>query len=148
MIKTFLPALLLSLGCLMVLPQQQAIAGQILTVEVDESQLMTLPSTPGAITKLILHGRGFGQTTLTILDLDGNQIANFKVIGKHTQVSNVAVFRGADRYSYSCAPYCESEIQVGDKLDYTSGLIVQSTAKLELSTGSKTAEAEAPQAPQ
>jgi Pilus formation protein N terminal region len=162
MSKTFLPALLLSLGCLLVLPQQQAIAGQILTVEVDESQLMTLPSIPGAIivgnpaiadvtvqgTKLILHGRGFGQTTLTILDLDGNQIANFQVIGKHTQVSNVAVFRGADRYSYSCAPYCESEIQVGDKLDYTSGLIVQSTAKLELSTGSKTAEAEAPQAPQ
>lgn len=146
----------------MVLPQQQAVAGQVLTVEVDESHILSLPSTPGAIivgnpsiadvtvqgTKLILHGRGFGQTTLTILDLDGNQIGNFDVIGKHTQVSNVSVFRGTDRYSYSCAPLCESEIQVGDKSDHMLALIAQSSAKIELTTGNKTAEAAAPQAPQ
>jgi hypothetical protein len=161
MSKKILSALFLGLTCVLA-TSPQASAGQILTVEVDESQILTLPSAPGAIVignptiadvsvqgrKIFVHGRGFGQTNLTILDLDGNQIANFDVIGKHTQVSTVALFRGPDRYSYSCAPNCEAEIQIGDKPEHVMGLMGVASGKIELATGNKTAEAAAPQAPQ
>jgi hypothetical protein len=161
MSRNFLPTLFLGLSCVFAVPQG-ASAGQILTVEVDESQILTLPSTPGAIIignpaiadvsiqgqKLIVHGRGFGQTNLTILDLDGNQIANFDVIGKHTQVSAVALYRGPSRFSYSCSTYCEYEVQVGDNLEHLAGLLSAASGKIEMATGNKTAEAAAPQAPQ
>jgi Pilus formation protein N terminal region len=137
-------------------------AGQLLEIEVDESQIMTLPSTPGAIVignpsiadvsiqgqKIFVHGRGFGQTNLTILDLQGNQIANFDVVGKQTKSSALAVFRGPDRYSFSCATFCEAEAQIGDQQDRMLGILAQNSAKIELATGNKTAEAAAPQAPQ
>jgi hypothetical protein len=137
-------------------------AGQLLEIEVDESQIMTLPSTPGAIVignpsiadvsiqgqKIFVHGRGFGQTNLTILDLQGNQIANFDVVGKQTKSSAFAVFRGPDRYSFSCATFCEAEAQIGDQQDRMLGILAQNSAKIELATGNKTAEAAAPQAPQ
>lgn len=161
MSKTILPAVFLSFSCLLALPQH-ATAGQILTVEVDESRVLTLPATPGAIVvgnpaiadvsvqgqRIFIHGRSFGQTNLTILDLDGNTIADFDLVGKHTQVSSVALFKGTNRYSYSCATYCESEIQVGDDANYVSSLISVTSGKIELATGNKTAEAAAPQAPQ
>jgi Pilus formation protein N terminal region len=161
MSKNVFYSALLSLSCLAGLPLQ-AVAGQVLSVEVDESQILTLPATPGAIVignpsiadvsiqgqKIFIHGRGFGQTNLTILDLSGNQIANFDIIGKHTQVSNVALFRGTDRYSYACASFCETEIQVGDKMEHVMGLLAETSGKIELATGNKTAEAAAPPAPQ
>jgi Pilus formation protein N terminal region len=159
--KRVIPAAIFSVSCLLALGGQ-ATAGQLLTVEVDQSQVLTLPSTPGAIVignpsiadvsiqgqQIFIHGRGFGQTNLTILDMQGQQIANFDVVGKHTQVSNVALFKGSDRYSYSCATFCEAEIQVGDKLEHVTGLLSQASGKIELATGNKTAEAAAPQAPQ
>jgi Flp pilus assembly secretin CpaC len=161
MSKKILSALFLGLTYVLA-ASPQASAGQILTIEVDESQILTLPTAPGAIVignptiadvsvqgrKIFIHGRGFGQTNLTILDPDGNQIANFDVIGKHTQVSTIAVFKGADRYSYSCAPNCEPEIQIGDRPEYVTGLMGVVSGKMELATGNKTAEANAPQAPQ
>lgn len=141
---------------------QSAFAGQVLSVEVDKSHILTLPSTPGAIVignpaiadvsiqgqKIFIHGRSFGQTNLTILDLEGNQIANFDLIGKHTQVSTVAVFRGPLRQSYSCSTLCESQIQVGDDPAYFDFLRKETEDKFKLATGSKSAEAEAPAAPQ
>jgi hypothetical protein len=161
MIKRLLPAALLGLTCL-VATSMSAYAGQVLTVEVDESQILTLPTAPGAIVignpsiadvsiqgqQIFIHGRGFGQTNITILDLQGAQIANFDVIGKHTQVSALSVFAGPHRYSYTCATYCESAIQVGDQKEYVDGLISTTSHKIELATGSKTAEAAAPAAPQ
>jgi Pilus formation protein N terminal region len=161
MSKQFIFAAILGFSALsMAVPSAEA--GQLLEIEVDESQIMTLPSTPGAIVignpaiadvsiqgqKIFVHGRGFGQTNLTILDLQGNQIANFNVVGKQTKSSALALFRGPDRYSYSCATYCEAEAQIGDQQERMLGILAQNSAKIELATGNKTAEATAPQAPQ
>ncbi len=162
MIKlTFSAALL---GTVMAcLPLQSAMAGgQVLTVEVDESQILQLPATPGAIVvgnpsiadvsiqgqKIFVHGRGFGQTNLTILDVEGNQIANFSLIGVHSQPATIAVFRGPERFSYSCAPNCEAQVQVGDNNDFMNGTASQLSTKMGLATGTKTVEAAPPQAPQ
>ena len=147
-------AILASAGC--------AAAGQMLQIQSDESQMLTIPSSPGAVivgnpsiadvsidgTRVFVHGRGFGQTTLLILDSEGKQLASFDIAVSHTQATNVAVFSGGTRYSYSCAPYCESELQIGDNIDYFKSISDSIMKKMEISTGSKTAEAKAPTAPQ
>jgi Flp pilus assembly secretin CpaC len=146
----------------MCLPFHSATAGgQVLTVEVDESQILQLPKAPGAIVvgnpsiadvsiqgqKIFVHGRGFGQTNLTILDLEGNQMANFSLVGVHSQPTTISVFRGPDRYSYSCAPNCEAQVQVGDNSTFMSNTVGQLNSKMGLATGTTTTEAAAPQSP-
>jgi hypothetical protein len=137
-------------------------AGQYMEVQSDESKMLTIATAPGAVivgnpsiadvsidgTRVFVHGRAFGQTTLLILDAQGNQLANFDVAVSHAQVSNVAVFRGTERISYSCAPYCEYELQIGDNVDHFKDISDEMKTKLEISTGSKSAEAKAPAAPQ
>jgi Pilus formation protein N terminal region len=137
-------------------------AGQMLEIQSDESKMLSIAAAPGAVivgnpsiadisvdgTNVFVHGRGFGQTTLLILDAQGNQLANFDIAVTHSQVTNVALFRGTDRFSYSCAPYCETELQIGDNIDHFKEISDSIMKKMEISTGSKTAEAKAPAAPQ
>jgi hypothetical protein len=139
-----------------------ACAGQYLEIQSDESQMLTVAAAPGAVivgnpsiadvsidgNHVFVHGRSFGQTSLLILDATGNQILNLDLAVKHAQVSNVALFRGVDRYSYSCAPYCETELQIGDEVDHFKAISEAIKTKTEIATGSKTAEAKAPAAPQ
>ena len=143
---------------------------QRLTLEVDESQMLTLPTSPGTIVignpviadvsiqgkQIFLHGKAFGQTSLTILDLEGNQIATYLLATTHSQADNVFVYKQtlalndglAMRYSYTCASKCEAEIQIGDEEKFFKNTKEQAAQKFEISTGNKNAEAAAPQAPQ
>jgi hypothetical protein len=139
---------------------------QRLYLEVDESQMLTLPSSPGTIVignpsiadvsiqgkQIFLHGKGFGQTTLSILDLEGNQLASFILATTHNQSDSVYIYRsalgGVSRYSYTCVPKCETEFQIGDNSQHLKDLKDQMEGKFELATGNKSAEALAPQAPQ
>jgi hypothetical protein len=135
---------------------------QTLTVAVDESQILQLPAQPGAIIvgnpsiadvsiqgqKLFVHGRSFGHTNLIILDLQGNQIASFKLVGQLAQDTLLTVYRGPKRYSYSCVGTCQTNLQVGDDKDYTELTKKQTEDKFGLATGSETAETKAPEAPQ
>jgi hypothetical protein len=139
---------------------------QKLYLEVDESQMLTLPAAPGTIVignpaiadvsiqgkQIFLHGKGFGQTSLIILDLEGNQLASFSLATTHNQDDSVFVYKaglgGTNRYSYTCAPKCESEVQIGDQDDFNKQMREHSTGKFEMATGNKNAEAQAPQAPQ
>jgi hypothetical protein len=137
-------------------------AGQALTVQADQSQMIILPSMPGSVvignpsiadatvegSKMFIHGRGFGTTNFIIMDLNGEQIASFDVsVGR--EVSNaVTVFRGNSRYSYNCAPTCEAELQIGDNLEFNTVIGTQMMTKNQIATGQITAKSEAPPAPQ
>jgi hypothetical protein len=163
MVKSIFRGVMISL---LALAAPHAFAAQELAVEIDQSKMMTLPSVPGAIIignpsiadvsiqgqNLFIHGRGFGQTNLTILDLQGNQIAYFELIGVHNASSPVSVFKaskiGVDRFTVSCLTLCEADIQIGDQPEHVSKLLENAQRKLEFATGSKTAEAAAPTAPQ
>jgi Pilus formation protein N terminal region len=139
-----------------------ATAGQPLVVEADTSQLVMLPSIPGSIVignptiadatvegnKLFIHGRSFGTTNLIIMDMQGSQMGAFDVSVSHTTANAVALFRGASRFSFNCAPLCESEFQIGDDGVYSEKIKTQTSSKIELATGTETANSEAPAAPQ
>lgn len=159
-VKTTLPLLCLT-AALFVAPA--ANAAQLLAVETDKSQMISVSTAPGAViignpaiadvslqgTKVFVHGKGFGETNLVILDLDGNQIGNFDVVTRHAADSSLAVFKGTERFSYTCMPNCEAQLQVGDNEGYfTDSVAKELQKKMEIATGSKSAEAAAPAAPQ
>jgi hypothetical protein len=170
MIKTNIRSILAATALLAVSSLVAKAETQTLVVPVDESQILQLPTMPGAIVignpaiadvsiqgqKLFVHGRSFGQTSLTILDLKGEQVASFNLVGTIAQESQVTMFKGAAagifpgvrRFTYSCAGTCQSNLQVGDDDDAFSVRMKQTSAKIQLATGSSTAEAAAPEAPQ
>jgi Flp pilus assembly secretin CpaC len=135
---------------------------QTLTVAIDESHVLQLPAQPGAIIvgnpsvadvsiqgqKLIVHGRTAGHTNLIVLDLQGNQIAGFNLVGMLQQDSLLSVYRGPTRMSYTCAGTCQTNLQVGDDNDYFQKTLGQTTTKSGLATGSASAASSAPEAPQ
>jgi Pilus formation protein N terminal region len=139
---------------------------QTIAVKIDQSQILQLPAMPGAIVignpsvadvsiqgqKLFIHGRAFGQTNLTILDLQGNQMANFNLVGTLQQDDLVTVYKGgasgAQRYSLSCVGTCAPNLQVGDQRDFFTELATQIGAKSGLASGTPSAESRAPEAPQ
>ena len=89
-----------------------------------------------------------GASPYGVMDMAGNEMANFEIsIGRQTP-NAVALFRGAKRESYNCAPYCESELQIGDDMVYNAVILEQTKKKIELATGADTAKSEAPPAPQ
>ncbi len=136
------------------------------TIEVDQSMIMKIKGEPGAVVignpmiaditvvgdKVLIHGRTFGTTNVIILDQDGEKISAFDVSVKHTGDNLVAVFVGstapAVRFSYNCAPLCESELQVGDEKVYNDTIAQQIKTKIKLATGQDDSKSDAPAAPQ
>ena len=157
---------LLAGAAMVFMATQHASAGQPLIVQTDKSQLISVSAEPGAVVignpsiaditvngkQIFVHGHAFGDTSLLVLDTAGNQIANFDITVAHNPDNGVTVFKGyltgAYRYSYTCAPHCESTIIPGDDGKYVSDLLTESQQKTEFATGKKTAEAAAPAAPQ
>lgn len=137
-------------------------AAEVITVETDQTLMVSIPSTPGAVVignpviadvsmqgnKMFVLGRNFGTTNIYILDLDGNPMATFDVSVKHVTDNTIAMFRGPTRSSFNCAPICESELQVGDNEIYSKVISDQIKTKMELATGQESAKSEAPPAPQ
>lgn len=144
-----------------------AFADQTLDIEVDQSRMLTVQANPGAVIvgnpsiadvslhldKVFVHGRSFGQTNLIILGQNGEPIAQFDLIVKHTAESALTLYEstpqaGVSRHSYSCWPLCESEMAVGDDFAYTDGVIKGNSSKTKFATGEESSEAKAPAAAQ
>jgi hypothetical protein len=139
-------------------------AADSLTIESDKTQMISLSVRPGVVvvgnpsiadvsingTQVFVHGRGFGNTNIIVLDVQGAQIASFDITVKQSTSNAVSLYRGgiAQRYSYACDPVCENTLQVGDNPDWFKAIAEAQAGKSELATGSETSEANAPPAPQ
>ena len=169
MIKTIFCTILAGTAVLAVTSIAARAETKKIFVPVDESQILQLPSIPGAVVvgnpsiadvsiqgqQLFVHGRSFGQTNMIILDMQGEQIASFELVGTIAQDTQVSLFKGAveegvysRRLTYSCAPTCESSLQTGDQKKYFEMVQAQMSTKMQLASGSATAEAAPPQPPQ
>ena len=135
-----------------------ASASEELVIKSDQTQLLSISGTPGTVVignpsiadatvhdnKVFLHGRASGSTNLIILDQEGNQLATFDVTVQIGGNNNVAVFKAATRFSYTCAPLCEAAMQVGDDVPWTDDIIKLNGKKLDLATGKSSAESAPP----
>jgi hypothetical protein len=136
-------------------------AAEKMTVKVDETMLLNVSGEPASViignpsivdatsqgTKILLHGRSFGSTNLTILDVNGKQLVAFEVSVQMNGSDNVALFKDGYRYSYVCAPLCQVGMAVGDDTNYVSSIMTLNGQKMQLATGSASAQSPSPKIP-
>jgi Pilus formation protein N terminal region len=151
----------LSALSLAILSSSAAFAAQELVLKTDQTQLLSVSGSPGAVvignpsiadatvhgSQIFIHGRAFGGTNLIVLDRDGNQLAAFEVTVQIGGNNNMALFAAGNRYSYVCAPLCETAMQVGDEFTWTDSLIKLNQKKGDLATGKTSAQSAAAPAP-
>ncbi len=146
----------ISIGALALalLTASAAIAAQELVIKSDETQLLNVSGSPGAVvignpsiadatvhgTKIFLHGRAAGSTNLIVLDQEGNQLASMEITVQVNGENNVALFKAGNRYSYVCATLCEEAMRPGDQVDYFSDVMKMNSNKSDFASGKSSAD--------
>jgi hypothetical protein len=117
----------------------------ILTINIDQAEVMQLPDRVATIVignpliadaalqsggVLVITGKGYGATNLLALDRAGRVLLSktVEVLGVGTE-DLVVVYKGVERESYSCAPYCQRRITLGDSPGYFNATLAQSGAR-------------------
>lgn len=89
---------------------------------------------------LIATGKSFGETNLIVLDADGNAIVSRRLIVQEPRTGFVTLYRGKDRQTLHCAPYCTPSLVIGDAQEVFSTVSSQITTKQSI--GQAAAEGE------
>lgn len=84
---------------------------------------------------LVVTGKTYGTTNMIVLDAAGKEIANYDVHVTTSGANAVTLHRGAARVSYTCAPRCERELDVGDAAEGFEIIKKQINDKMGLSRG-------------
>ena len=63
---------------------------------------------------MVVTGKGYGVTNLIALDRSGATLMEKQVVVKGPNSHTVVVYRGITRETYSCAPFCEPRVTLGD----------------------------------
>jgi Flp pilus assembly secretin CpaC len=81
---------------------------------------------------LVLTGRLQGRTNVIALDRVGRIIYSREVVVTNPIAGQVALFRGPNRHTLSCADVCDAVPRVGDDPAATSATTEQQTNRLEV----------------
>jgi hypothetical protein len=110
-----------------------AAVAEDLIVKYDQSQLLRLsrpiaeiiignPSiadiTVQSTNLLVVTGKTFGTTNVIALDADRNVIQDQRIVVIRDPASQISVYKGTRRETYSCAPTCNPALVVGDDAKY------------------------------
>ena len=86
--------------------------------------------------RVILTGRGFGETNLVFLDQHGAVLSEARLRVRES-AALLTVQRGTDRESYSCQPRCQPAVSLGD----ASAFLHSSVSDIQLRDGLATGAA-------
>jgi hypothetical protein len=128
-------------------------ADEVVSVNVDQAQLLTLPERVATIIignpliadatvqsggVLVVTGKGYGTTNLLALDRNGRVLMS-RMVEVHSAgtADIVTVYKGIERESYSCAPNCERRITLGDSPNFFNATLSQSGARNGQAQGTK-----------
>jgi Flp pilus assembly secretin CpaC len=87
---------------------------------------------------VVVTGKGYGTTNLIALDRAGAVLMERNIVVRGSDAHTVAVYRGADRESYSCTPNCERRITLGDAPSYFGAVMGQTDARNAQATAAGT----------
>jgi hypothetical protein len=73
---------------------------------------------------MVVTGKGYGITNVIALDHAGNVLAE-ESVRVTSPADSVVVYRGIARESYSCSPYCERRITLGDVPEFFDAALTQ-----------------------
>jgi hypothetical protein len=126
-------------------------------LKTDQTSLMMLTADPGTVVignpgiadvtlngkQLFLHGKAPGSTNVTILDANGNKIADMDLLVSNDYRNQISVFSGSakgttTRNTFTCTPTCEPAMVAGDTADFLTGTIAGNTQRTAFATGGKT----------
>ena len=74
---------------------------------------------------MILTGQAPGTTNIIVMDVDGNEIENVRVVVATDTRELTTVYQGTERRSYSCQPRCEQIAVIGDDQDAFASAVAQ-----------------------
>jgi Flp pilus assembly secretin CpaC len=78
---------------------------------------------------MVITGKGYGRTNLIALDRAGAVLLEKTVEVRAPRAGIVVVYRGVARESYSCTPYCDRRITLGDSPPYFDATIAQTATR-------------------
>lgn len=145
MTKKFFAALAMSLAL-----APAALATEPFTVKVDQTVTLKVGGAANSVVignatvadvsvhdarTLLITGKAFGSTNLTVLDRGGNTIYTSQIVVGGEDDTGITIVRGQGTYSYSCLDKCRSTPMVGDAPEHFSGVMSTVTGKLATSKG-------------
>ena len=121
-------------------PARMSTIGEPVTVHVDQAKVLKLPERtatlvvgnpliadaavqPGGIA--VITAKSYGVTNLVALDRTGITLMERPVQVLAPTDAVVVVYRGIERESYSCTPYCQRRITLGDTPAYFTATLNQ-----------------------
>jgi len=81
---------------------------------------------------IFVQGKSFGVTNLIVLDAQGGEVMNARVVVQEAAGRQVTVWRGTARVTYACAPRCERTPVPGDAPEAFNDTNAQIAAKADL----------------
>jgi Flp pilus assembly secretin CpaC len=144
MTKKFLAALALSLAL------APAAAADPFTVKVDQTVTLKISAPANSVVignatvadvavydarTLLITGKAFGSTNLTVLDRSGNTIYTNQIIVGGEDQTGLTIVRGQGTYSYSCVDKCRATPMVGDAPEHFNGVMSTVTGKAASAKG-------------
>jgi Flp pilus assembly secretin CpaC len=145
MSKKFLAALALSFAL-----APAALATEPFTVKVDQTVTLKIGGAANSVVignatvadvsvhdarTLLVTGKAFGTTNLTVLDRGGNTIYSSKIVVGGEDDTGLTIVRGQGTYSYSCVDKCRSTPMVGDAPEHFTGVMTTVTGKQATAKG-------------
>lgn len=116
-----------------------------LSVPVEHAEVVRLPGEASAVVvgnpsiadamvhdgrTLVVTGRLQGRTNVIALDRVGRVIYSREIVVSNPVEGQVAMFRGADRFTLSCGDICEEIPRAGDQQERTESLTDQQRGRL------------------
>jgi hypothetical protein len=112
----------------------------VIVVHLDQARILKLPERtatlvignpliadavvqPGGV--VVITARSYGATNLVALDRAGATLLDTRIQVVTTADKVVVVYRGVDRETYSCVPYCERRATIGDTPAYFAANLTQ-----------------------
>lgn len=145
MTKKIFAALALSLAL-----APAALAADPFKVKVDETITLKLASPANSVVignatvadvsvhdakTLLVTGKAFGSTNLTVLDRSGNTIYSSQLVVGGEEEAGLTIVRAGGTYSYSCVDKCRATPMVGDAPTHFADVMGTVTGKSATAKG-------------
>ena len=78
---------------------------------------------------MVITGKGYGKTNIIALDRGGKVLMDGSIEVRGPRADVVVVYKGVQRETYACAPFCEKRITLGDGTDYFDATIGQTATR-------------------
>jgi hypothetical protein len=106
---------------------------KVATIVVGNPMIADVSLQPGAI--MVITGKGYGTTNIMVLDRAGAVLMEKSIEVQGPRAHVVVMYRGIERETYSCTPFCERQIMIGDSGVYFDTVVAQAGSRNGLASG-------------